>query len=419
MLLACLLFTAASPSFHCASSDDCSLLGVCTAGACVCNAGWTGASCATMDLLALDTTHGYVNPSAASWGGRPIKVGVGAAARWHMAVTEIKNKCPLILFQYNSQVVRAVSASANVASSYTRVSDAEGGTILPPFHHNPTLIGPTPDGVYLIFFIGAANSSNEIDCRAGLPDVPTHPSPAIQSNGYITMAWTKDPSLKGPWSTRVVLRDNGPGENQTSWHCIENNPSVFVLANGTVVMTYRANGCDKQNKATSGEHLGIAVSPHWSGEFVRDPHYFVGPDTAGGANNEDPFLWYQIDPKTSQESWHIVNHQQSSNNVCGVSKMWDNRTKKWDTGHTCGAHWYAHSMHGPWKQSTEPAYTENVTFVNGSTGRYLTRQRPQLVFAEDGVTPLALFNGASFEGNNPDLAILTHTYVQQFNHNYE
>tara|TARA_B110000208_G_scaffold17812_1_gene21523 strand:- start:139 stop:321 length:183 start_codon:yes stop_codon:yes gene_type:complete len=60
-----------------------------------------------------------------------------------------------------------------------------------------------------------------------------------------------------------------------------------------------------------------------------------------------------------------------------------------------------------------------VTFVNGSTGRYLTRQRPQLVFAEDGVTPLALFNGASFEGNNPDLAILTHTYVQQFNHNYE
>ena len=92
-------------------------------------------------------------------------------ARWQLLVTEIKNACPLILFQYNSQVVRAVSAGADAGGPYTRA-----GTVLPPFHHNPSIIGPTPDGVFLLFFIGARNASNEIDCRSGIPSVPTHPA---------------------------------------------------------------------------------------------------------------------------------------------------------------------------------------------------------------------------------------------------
>ena len=52
----------------------------------------------------------------------------------------------------------------------------------------------------------------------------------------------------------------------------------------------------------------------------------------------------------------------------------------------------------------------NASVVN--TG---TRQRPQLVFSDDEARrPLYLFNGASFEGNNPDLHMLTHTLAFEF-----
>ena len=63
---------------------------------------------------------------------------------------------------------------------------------------------------------------------------------------------------------------------------------------------------------------------------------------------------------------------------------------------------------------SQPAYSANVTLINGSSAQYQTRQRPAIVFAADGVTPQHLFNGASFDGNNPDLSILTHTFVQKF-----
>jgi len=45
-------------------------------------------------------------------------------------------------------------------------------------------------------------------------------------------------------------------------------------------------------------------------------------------------------------------------------------------------------------------YCANVTLTNGSAARFQTRQRPQLVFHEDG-SPSYLFTSGSFEGNNP------------------
>jgi hypothetical protein len=125
----------------CSSDDDCSLLGVCSSpalgqpGRCVCDAGWTGADCSRADLLPHRPTDGYINQSAASWGGRPILFG----GRWHLFATEIARKCPLILFMNNSMVIRATAADAAGPYSHEEV-------VLPTFHHNPTTVGPTPDG---------------------------------------------------------------------------------------------------------------------------------------------------------------------------------------------------------------------------------------------------------------------------------
>ena len=69
---------------------------------------------------------------------------------------------------------------------------------------------------------------------------------------------------------------------------------------------------------------------------------------------------------------------------------------------------------GPWTQSPEPVYTENVTLVNGSAARFRARQRPQLVFAKDGFTPTFLFNAGSFDGYNFDYSCFGHTYAFAF-----
>ena len=285
----------------CSNSTDCSLLGKCVGGICYCYKGWMGDDCSKADLGPLDITLGYQNETESSWGGRPIKD--PNTGTWQLMVTEIKNHCPLILFEYNSQVVRAVSKA--VAGPYEKAE-----VVLPPFHHNPTFVGPTPDGFYLLFYIGATNVSGEVDCASGIPSVPL-PSwhnasrQNVDSNQYITMAWTKD-IVAGPWDQRVILKDNSPDENQTSWHCQEMNPAAHILPNGTIVVVYRGNGCTP-GTPTSGEHLGVAVAPHWSKNFVRDPDPIISPQSTGGSNNEDAFLW--MDPRDGG-SWHIINHQQ-------------------------------------------------------------------------------------------------------------
>ena len=44
------------------------------------------------------------------------------------------------------------------------------------------------------------------------------------------------------------------------------------------------------------------------------------------------------------------------------------------------------------------AYWENATLTDGRSVEFTKRERPHLVFAEDGVTPLALTNGAGVDG---------------------
>eukprot|EP00040_Diaphanoeca_grandis_P013761 m.69504 g.69504 ORF g.69504 m.69504 type:complete len:434 (+) comp24099_c0_seq1:91-1392(+) len=386
----------------CINDEHCSLLGTCTPqGRCKCLPGWAGYSCARADLAPLDITLGYHNATESSWGGRPVKDPM--SGKWNLFATEIKNSCPLILFEYNSQVIRAESDSGEIGGPYTKAD-----VVLPPFHHNPTIVGPSPDGYFLMFFIGASNATflngtldPILDCREAVPNVPLpgKTKSPLTSNRYITMATTKD-VVNGPWEQRVILRDDQPQYNQSSWHCSENNPSASILANGTVVVVYRANPCAK-DAVDSGEHLGIAVADHWSSNFVRDTFPIVSPadvNLTHGSNNEDPFIFHMGDG-----SWHIVNHQQGRTNVCGGSEQ----------GHSCGAHFFAHNPHGPWMMSPEPVYSENVTLTNGSMARFQTRQRPQLVF-DDAMVPLFLFTSGSFDGNNPDLNMSTHTFAHAF-----
>ena len=57
-----------------------------------------------------------------------------------------------------------------------------------------------------------------------------------------------------------------------------------------------------------------------------------------------------------------------------------------------------------------------VELANGTKATLQTRQRPQILFHPDG-QPQVLFNGGSFEGNNPDMSDLTHTFTFAFRAN--
>eukprot|EP00750_Incisomonas_marina_P008108 INCI15235.1.p1 GENE.INCI15235.1~~INCI15235.1.p1 ORF type:complete len:430 (+),score=59.30 INCI15235.1:234-1523(+) len=381
------------PQTTCKSDLDCSLLGTCSQGSCECRPGWTGTVCARAHVEPLDISHGYQNATTSSWGGRAFQHVEDGEAQWYLMVTEIAKQCPLILFEQNSQVALTRSASKTAAGPYEHLE-----VVLPPFHHNPTFIGPTPDGMYLMFFIGANNASNVLDCTNGVP--PGSHQVQVPSNNWISMAWTTDP-VHGQWQQRVIL--NSTGGNQSAWNCESQNPTAHIMPNGTIVMVYRANNCDR-SPATFGEHLGVAVAANWSSEFVRDEDPIVSPQSTltHGSNNEDAFLWQEGDG-----SWHFVNHQQGKNIVCGPSP-------KDERGHSCGAHFFAENPHGPWHMSPDYVYSENVMLSNGSAARFQTRQRPQLIFDDATGAPTFLITSGSFEGNNPDLNMTTHTYFQKF-----
>jgi hypothetical protein len=264
-------------STACTTDDDCSLLGVCDTAkqTCTCDPGWHGADCGVGIFEDYDDVQhkGYWNSSAASWGGRPLLIG----GKWQLFATEIAAHCPLILFMNNSMVIRAESTTDSPFGPYVH-----GGVVRAEFAHNPTAVGPTPDGYYLVYSIGGAGVGDpspcpadwRLNCTAGLPACASknrcrsHGTP--DANGQIVLSYTKDP-VGGVWAHRVVL----PINHSDGWNCKHNNPSVVVNAtDGSVTMLYhgspcasasaRASGGGRGGNEGGGESLGLADAAHWN-----------------------------------------------------------------------------------------------------------------------------------------------------------
>ena len=383
-------------SVACHTDEDCSLLGICDSKKeCICDPGWKGTNCGIANLRPLNISEGYHQNKAASWGGRPIYN--PSDQKWHLFVTEIQQQCPLILFMNNSAVIRAESASPE--GPYIRQN-----VVLPPFHHNPQIIGPTPDGYYLLLTIGQTKPdlALQIQCDHQVPEKCTlrqnqycRGTHMPYSNGHINLAYSQ--SLKGPWTEKVILPYNASG-NIKDWNCENNNPTATILSNGTVVLVYRADACSTSTGggAGGGEALGIATATHWNGTYRRRDTPIVSPQNKTG-NHEDPFLW-----QDRRGYYHIITHNQATGNVCNDSTI-----------KSCGAHLYSKDT-WLWKVGKEPVYDSKATLVNGTEILFKTRQRPQLVLNKDDLRPEYLFNGGSFDGGNNDCNDFTHTFVSGF-----
>ena len=245
---------------RCVDDEGCSLLGTCRGGKCACKKGWTGPVCSAADLAPLDVRLGYHNATQASWGGRPIYDPL--SRKWQLMATEIKHDCPLILFQYNSMVIRAVSAGGDAGGPYHHEE-----VVLPPFHHNPTFVGPTPDGYYLLFFIGTDRPQGEIDCRQGIPpDTPAHPDPPLKSNGYTTMAYTKD---------------------------ITTGPVSFGIGNLAYVNLVTAFSLATAFTLATALYIGISLPLHdFVGGSYDPPRFVVGSILCLEESTDSPGCWH-------------------------------------------------------------------------------------------------------------------------------
>ena len=393
--------SAARSSAPCTSDHDCSLLGACQAGgACACDSGWEGATCACAKLKPLDVALGYqAADDASTWGGRPIQD--PASGTWHLFVAQFTRQCPLEYWLHNSVVARATSASGSAGGPYVYAE-----TAFPEFHHNPSIVGPTPDGYYLLFMIGVTNASNIVDCTAAVPPPPPGHHGFSANAGQIDMAWSRSP--EGPWQSRTVLKNwDRPAQNQSAWDCYVTNPSAVLSPNGSVALFFSSVPC------TPGmfyESLGVAVAPRWGAEFVQSrtpvwkkpgPPRRPAPSTGVG-NIEDPFAW-----QDGRGNWHIIAHSQGQRNVCGSA------------GYACSVHLFAEAAAGPWTPSLEPVFNNRTALTNGTLVTMVTRQRPQLTFAADGTTPRFMFVGGSFvQTNNGPLKGVEHTFAFEFDNDH-
>ena len=370
----------------CATEENCSLLGDCVAGACVCSPGWAGPDCARADLLPYDPdgNAGYVNESAASWGGHPLP-DPSVEGRWWLLVSEMASGCPLWLFENNSFVARAVS-NTGAGGPYRHVDTARI-----PFSHSVQAIGPTADGFFVLFYIGLPDLGAVINCAAhGVPPHYVHPNPP--SMNVLSIAWAR--SLAGPWASRPLFVPNASAPS--AWDCAKTNPAPLLLTNGTVLLAFRSTPCDGGG-GNGGEYLGIASATHWNATAYKVSDSPVVAPSDGSGFHEDPCLF-----DDALGRLHIVSHNQGPGNVC-------NRTGS----QSCGAHLWSRDG-SRWVVSASPVY-DLLELSNGSSILPATRQRPQLVLDNVTRAPLWLFNGAALVGRgNSDLAHLTHTLAFQF-----
>jgi hypothetical protein len=374
----------------CTSDSGCELLGKCVGGRCQCFPGFTGPSCAVIDLEPTPA------PLAPAW---PPRGGLADPARgqaygWGFSVAPDARSPGLLhavanvgCYTPHSGMVSGtflmhLTSTAGPTGPWTAV-----GIVAPPTTFNAHLrLAPT--GEYVLFLRGTSPMPSpanwtESAC-AGVSDAEWEAM--VRKGPYIAAEKLQDPignfvstsnfmGSEGNWDTKpfqIVGQDDTCGNRSVIDH--NSNPSAVILPNGVVVLAYRYT-------FTSGsESVNIAVSQNTSGPFeaVFPCNYTMTSNTWG----EDPFIFHRPDG-----SLHVFYHCQRYGhgvpNSPGLHAWSDNKGGQGrDVWHTTASP----SHHG--------AYSTNISVANGSsTGLlYDRRERPDLLFDNITGNPLAFYS---------------------------
>jgi hypothetical protein len=273
--------------------------------------------------------------------------------------------------------------SADPMGPYTKVA-----TVLPPFHHNPTISRAPNGGPFILLAIG--NGSSPLN--GTVPKAPHNCTPkaaaAVVGAGQGGTAWGRredaadpplapidDPPAAGQISMYVADSVEGPWRQRpgpvlaaapaSAWDSFVTNPSsVYFFPNGSALIAYRGGPCVSADASCDKHHVGIAVAPSWDAPLVRG-----GAAPVLAEQNEDPDVF-----RDRRGNFHMLTH------YFGPNK----RTKGAAGGH-------AFSRDGRVWHWAGVAYSGKIEHANGTVVTVQSRQRPQVLLVNG--EPAVLFTG--------------------------
>ncbi len=351
----------------CKTDEDCSLNGVCRDGACDCDPAWTESDCGMLALLpaAQKASFHGLNEQTTSWGGSVVP----AKGKYYMYAAEMMNNCTLGSWTVNSEVV--VATSDKPEGPYV-----EQRQIVKPWAHNPQAIVVDGGKTVAVFSLGDGVPINGPvkDCTKGTaapvpPRSQPRPRPAVRSKDdgnttvHFVIHFAENDFVNGPWRAWNASIVDFPTEYKFpgNW-----NPSPWLMSDGKTVRLM--------------VHTNTAP---WAGEVVVEADNWRGPyrpitrDITDCTHcQEDPFMY-----QDKRDNWHVLYHRMFDPN--GTSPI---PSPGWAGGHSF-------SRDGLKWSNIRRAYNTSVQFTDGTSAELKRRERPKLIFAEDGRTPKYLSNG--------------------------
>ncbi|KAJ6442168.1 EGF-like domain-containing protein [Purpureocillium lavendulum] len=363
----CALPAVASSSSSCKTDHDCSLNGVCRHGSCRCDPGWLGGDCGVLDARPARRSAGYnlTAHGTSSWCSSVVRDPWDPTLH-HLFASEFTHGCGLDYWAPYSRVIRAESRSGP-AGPYEFAAEVRGA-----FAHNPTVVYSPADREWLLYYIGCPTDVVADTCTAKAFSC----GPGNANNGESGISVLSSRDLRR-WTPRgQVLR----GTDDDAWDADVTNPSAWPLQrprgphdaagrhSSAMLLAYR--GC--VYNCTGGELLNLAVAPRgFEGPYrkVQQQPLFSNP-------NEDPFIW-----QDRRGNWHMLMHSLEPEGGFG-------------DGPKVGRHAWAEHYEGPWTFGSKTlAFSTEVEYDDGTKVDFYRRERPQLHFAKDGVTPLVMTTG--------------------------
>jgi hypothetical protein len=294
-----------------ATVGPCSLNGeVSTGGACSCDPGWRGPSCAQLDVapsrvlwpqLSDGDPRTFDAPSL-SWGGSLLRD--NTTGLWHGWFNAGCQTATSFMHTYLTGAVHAVADTVEGPYRFVdvsvpgelenpmAVSDGKGGVLIVYLDHtypngssanlpmpcfgasNGTLVGSTPRPE-------TAGPFARPICATLQPSSHSR-DPKIEGR---RLGIAAAPSPSGPWSyTFPNISKPDYVESEDSDIECGINPSPFRLTNGTWLLATRY-------EAKQGSHLTLAVADEWGGPYTvvsSGAQWQAGVATGG---SEDPVVW--------------------------------------------------------------------------------------------------------------------------------
>ena len=271
-----------------------------------------------------------------------------------MYASRLDNHCGISSYLVNSRIVHAVSSSGPLGPF------AEADSVLPPFAHEPCVaLAPTGELV-LISVHGPLNGFPECVCVDGQTccgcnacNNSCHPAQPV-------LSVATDPN--GPWQSVQIPPPVGP--NSTEGH--QENPAIWIGSSGELWGMARGGNM-------------AAYAKDWR-NFSTWTRTFPAPTNFSGSHDtEDPILW-----QDARDNFHCLLHLLEGPHYC--------------TNTFCLVGVHGFSRDGLAWTFGGVAYTNSVTFTDGTSLLLTRRERPHVVFAEGSRRIVALSNSAMVGG---------------------